>query len=147
MIQQLNPPVRRLPNLLVNRLFLNLRSFNPNSTSAYSTTSSLVFARDRFLGNIGAPLNPWRSFLKDSDYRPDEEGESSGLQVDGITVGMRAGGDNTTLIPVVSRLFSALNAQALTEPCPKVYLQEDTQDIELVHIQREPHFVANLQTV
>ncbi|KAJ3885029.1 hypothetical protein GG344DRAFT_83197 [Lentinula edodes] len=47
-----------LPNLLINRLVLNLRVFGGNSTQ--STTADLsdpVFAHNNVIGNIGAPVD------------------------------------------------------------------------------------------
>lgn len=61
----------RIPNLLINRLVLNLRSISSSdsniSSSNYSTSASseLAFAHGYWLGNIGAPLEQtrWDSYL------------------------------------------------------------------------------------
>ncbi|KAF5389674.1 hypothetical protein D9757_006059 [Collybiopsis confluens] len=52
-----------LPNILISRLVLNLRTFNitsgpgdSNSTRMATGVSGLRFATNKFLGNIGAPL-------------------------------------------------------------------------------------------
>ncbi|KAJ3886322.1 hypothetical protein GG344DRAFT_26782, partial [Lentinula edodes] len=55
-------PFYRLPNLLISRLMLNLRIYSEPGNSTISKTqhthvSSLNFASNRILGNIGAPLD------------------------------------------------------------------------------------------
>lgn len=75
-----------LPNLLVNRLYLNLKSFE-RSTSTNVTTRKdgaavpeLVFAQNGFLGNIGAPLDTqWLTSQfneepEDNPHREDRDG-------------------------------------------------------------------------
>ncbi|KAJ3872986.1 hypothetical protein F5051DRAFT_338405, partial [Lentinula edodes] len=54
----------RLPNLLISRLMLNLRTYSASENSITTTQggartqqSSLNFATNRMLGNIGAPLD------------------------------------------------------------------------------------------
>lgn len=50
----------RIPTMLISRLYLNLRTFqDSDSSNAVSphAHSTLKFASNRILGNIGAPLN------------------------------------------------------------------------------------------
>lgn len=92
----------RFPNILVSRLFLNLRSFqNPryglSSNDVQLPTPS--FAQNRpngFLGNIGEPLDydQWDDFL-------DEEGINEG-DVESNSELKRVRDPLMTLVPVVS---------------------------------------------
>jgi len=62
-----------LPNLIINRLVLNLRSFpEPGQTTSLKTNVQLtvpVFATNQILGNIGAPLDlaSWMSEVDEED--------------------------------------------------------------------------------
>lgn len=55
--------IYRLPNMLANRMFLNLRSFQDHTNGLSTNTAPLpepIFAHsrsNRFLGNIGEPLD------------------------------------------------------------------------------------------
>lgn len=105
----------RIPNALVNRLFLNLRSYqNPSYglSSSDTTLPAPVFAQNRpnrFLGNIGEPLDygQWDDVL-------DEEGVD-----DGAAENKRELNDIrdplTTLVPVVS--VTLLSTGCLSSNC------------------------------
>lgn len=86
-----------MPNLLINRLVLNLRLFNdaPDAPSTRHLPEP-AFASNRILGNIGAPLNhsQWDSLFDDQvdGDEPVEEGEIEG----------RVRNELDTLVPVVS---------------------------------------------
>lgn len=95
----------RLPNLLVNRLFLNLRSFqNPRHglSSDNKPLPSSSFAQNRpnrFLGNIGESLD--YDQLDDFLDEIESEGPDGGAAGDGSVInGVRD--PLTTLVPVVS---------------------------------------------
>lgn len=89
----------RLPNLLVNRLYLNLRATNPpRSVSENDDVPGLDFAQNSFLGNIGAPLDHdwWDRSLdyEECDVLVEEKSE---IQMTGVGA--------TTLVPVVRILL------------------------------------------
>lgn len=94
----------RLPNLLVNHLFLNLRSFQNPSYGLSSNDKSLPapsFAQNRpnrLLGNIGEPLDfdQWDNFLDGEGN--DEAAAGNDAELSGIRDPL------TTLVPVVSSL-------------------------------------------
>lgn len=73
-MNSLRPRPYRFPNLLINRLVLNLRTFQRPRYGRKTTTPKLLddlaFATNRVLGNIGAPLDPdqW-----DEEYIEDNE--------------------------------------------------------------------------
>lgn len=101
--------LNRLPNLLVNHLFLNLRSFQNPRYGLSSNSASLpapFFAQNRphrLLGNIGEPLDydQWDEFLDDND---DENGAArNDSELSGIRDPL------TTLVPVVSTLRLSLS--------------------------------------
>ncbi|EIM82967.1 uncharacterized protein STEHIDRAFT_160579 [Stereum hirsutum FP-91666 SS1] len=111
-----------LPNLLANRLYLNLRVLaDPGSTmtSGHKDMPEPAFAHNRFLGNIGAPLDPnwWETRFED-DYA-DHSTTSRLSGQDGPMVSPEGNGQ-TTLIPVV---YDGN--------------QRDIADIEMVPMQRE----------
>lgn len=84
-----------MPNILVSRLFLNLKTFDePKDGFTTSSLPSPVFAQDRWLGNIGAPLN--------SGSWDREEGSNGEVgPMDAVTASIGADA-LTTLVPVVS---------------------------------------------
>ncbi|KAJ3858840.1 hypothetical protein EV359DRAFT_87139 [Lentinula novae-zelandiae] len=64
-----------LPNILISRLMLNLRTYSePGNTSIsqgqQTRVSSLNFASNQMLGNIGAPLDG-RSFNEEEEEEED----------------------------------------------------------------------------
>ncbi|KAJ3979009.1 hypothetical protein F5890DRAFT_1645689 [Lentinula detonsa] len=69
-----------LPNILISRLMLNLRSFHTSGTGDTLTTSqraqfsSLHFASNQMLGNIGAPLDGG-SFNEEEEEEEEELNE------------------------------------------------------------------------
>lgn len=85
-----------LPNLLINRLVLNLRLFNeaPNAPSS-GHLPDLDFAQNRILGNIGAPLDhsQWDSLM---DEEVEGEQDAGQDDIDNIT-----GNEVNTMVPVV----------------------------------------------
>lgn len=82
-----------MPNILVNRLFLNLKTFDdPKEGLSTSSLPPPVFAQDRWLGNIGAPLDSHQW-----EHDEDREGPSETIMSIGGAEGL------TTFIPVVSR--------------------------------------------
>ncbi|KAJ3881619.1 hypothetical protein F5051DRAFT_474207 [Lentinula edodes] len=67
-----------LPNLLISRLMLNLRTYSePGNTTIsqgqQTRVSSLKFASNQMLGNIGAPLDG-RSFNEEEEEEEEESG-------------------------------------------------------------------------
>lgn len=108
-----------MPNLLVNRLYLNLRMMNVPPTPTNSKNNNLrepEAVRNRVLGNIGAPLDPdwWNT-----QFDEDEELNDDGLGEEADRMGTHAGDGTTTLVPVVSRpspisLFKSLKDMMMT---------------------------------
>lgn len=100
----------RLPSLLANRLFLNLKSYGkpePGLSTVSRSIPGLAFAgqqqqHDRFLGNIGAPLRTW---FDDDD---DDEVELDESPADGISkeapCDEETGGREVEMVPVVGSL-------------------------------------------
>lgn len=99
-------PFSSLPNLLINRFVLNLRAFSGStvqhsgkgpSNTTVNTLSVPKFAENRFIGNMGAPLDPnqWDELWDDVNEVEDEGGESSWEILEGEN-------PLTTLVPVVS---------------------------------------------
>lgn len=92
--------IDRLPNILVNHLYLNLRALNTTPASRGHTLPEPAFAQNRFLGNIGAPVDRdpdwWNTPLDDDD---DDEDVQSDPQVSVAPSGSEG---ITTLVPVVS---------------------------------------------
>lgn len=88
------------PNLLVNRLVLNLRLFNqaPDAPSTRQLPDP-AFAQNRVLGNIGAPVDPyqWYSMFDEDEEAEDviEEGNAEGGAADELD----------TIVPVVSEVL------------------------------------------
>lgn len=103
-----------MPNILINRLYLNLKSFeSPNSTTATEAISRPMFASRRILGNIGAPLHTILDEVFDSETDHNFEGEREVEEVlrdvgDGDEEWRGTAGrcGNTTLVPVVSGIVS-----------------------------------------
>lgn len=94
----------RLPNLLVNRLYLNLRRMSQEQLSTTSKSSIGIsepkFAQNRFIGNIGAPLDPiWWENQFDEDDDPNDT-SPVGQEVSTLAPG---GSELATFVPVVSR--------------------------------------------
>lgn len=89
----------RLPNLLINRLYLNLRTWNLplTSVSNHSGLGEPAFAQNRFLGNIGEPLDPdwWNTQFDDGDDTGSDGNMADASETTDI------GDRNTTLVPVV----------------------------------------------
>lgn len=87
----------RFPNLIMNRLVLNLKSYSDPHSGDFSATRPLSELRfNKVLGNIGAPVEPkqnTRSLIED-DIIFDRNGS---LQVRG-----------TIIDPVVSLSFGVL---------------------------------------
>lgn len=102
----------RIPNLLANRLFLNLRSYqNPRYrlSSNDSTLPAPSFAQNRpnrFLGNIGEPLDydQWDDFLEDEGVHDEAAGSPAELQ--------GTQDPSMTLVPVVSAPFPLMRRLA-----------------------------------
>ncbi|EIM79964.1 uncharacterized protein STEHIDRAFT_116161 [Stereum hirsutum FP-91666 SS1] len=119
---------KRIPNLLANRLFLNLRTHqNPryglSSNDPTLPAPSLAQNRpNRFLGNIGEPLDydQWDDFLDDEDVHDEAAGNN--------TDSNRAQDPLMTFVPVV-------------------YEGPDAINIEMVPMQREPEPVAGPSNV
>lgn len=99
-----------MPNILINHLYLNLKSFeSPNSTVTTEAISKPMFP-SRVLGNIGAPLH---TILDDLDMEDELEREG---EIEEVARNIRDGddewrgtagrSDNRSLIPVVSGLLS-----------------------------------------
>lgn len=91
-----------MPNLLISRLVLNLKSHNrppPGLSSGPRLLSEPKFA-DRMLGNIGAPLNTWldeeENNREDIDLEDADEVEAS------------TGAHRSSLVPVVSNFALSL---------------------------------------
>lgn len=86
-----------LPNLLINRLVLNLHLYNeaPDAPSTRHLPEP-AFAQNRVLGNIGAPLDhsQWDSLFDDVDE------EEEVVQEEDIEAGAR--NELDTMVPVVS---------------------------------------------
>ncbi|EIM81001.1 uncharacterized protein STEHIDRAFT_162007 [Stereum hirsutum FP-91666 SS1] len=120
----LSPFFSVVPNILVHRLFLNLRSFrNPGYGLSSSDTPLPVpsFAQNRpnrFLGNIGEPIDydQWNDDFEDA--------ELDGGAVRNDTNISRVRDPLTTLVPVV-------------------YEGAGTEPIEMMAMQREPITIAN----
>lgn len=93
----------RAPNLLINRLYLNLRAINHQSdtvTPEHNGMPEMAFAQDRFLGNIGAPLDPdWWNAQFD-----DDEGDGDELAIQDGSITPTGNNGVTTLVPVVSSI-------------------------------------------
>ncbi|KAF9066377.1 hypothetical protein BDP27DRAFT_1268649 [Rhodocollybia butyracea] len=102
-----SPFLAVLPNLLINRFVLNLRAYSctvqysgkgPSETSV-STLSAPNFAENRFIGNMGAPLDP------DQWDEMDELSISQDEQVDSARDGgweiLDRADPLTTLVPVI----------------------------------------------
>lgn len=93
----------RLPNLLINRLYLNLRTWNlpPASVSNHSGLGEPAFAQNRFLGSIGEPLDPdwWNTQFDDGDDTGPDGSMADASETTDI------GDRNTTLVPVVRILL------------------------------------------
>lgn len=91
-----------LPNLLINRLVLNLRLFDqaPNAPSS-GHLPDLDFVQNRILGNIGAPLDhsQWDSLMDE-----EVEGEQDAEEED---IGDRAGNELETMVPVVCNFLTS----------------------------------------
>ena len=95
----------RLPNIMVNRLFLNLRSFDRSRHGLSSNTTSLpepAFAHDRpnrILGNIGEPVDydQWDDFM--DELHEESEGGEELTELSGVR------DPETTLVPVVSTYY------------------------------------------
>lgn len=67
----------RLPNILISHLMLNLRTYSePGNTTIsqgqQTRVSSLNFASNQMLGNIGAPLDG-ESFNEEEEEEEEEE--------------------------------------------------------------------------
>ncbi|EIM83441.1 uncharacterized protein STEHIDRAFT_113570 [Stereum hirsutum FP-91666 SS1] len=107
-----------LPNLLVNHLYLNIRAFNRSHFTEHNDLPQHSFARNRFLGNIGAPLDPdwWDAQFDEDDEELDSEGQLE-VNQDGLNT-VEGGNGLSTLVPVV-------------------YDTDGTGDIEMIPIQRE----------
>lgn len=101
---------RRLPNLLVNRLYLNLRvSYLPRSAVSNNDDAIMpepAFARNRFLGNIGAPLDPdwWNTRFDEDDL--EFSNEVAEANPENSVASAELGNGATTLIPVVRDVHS-----------------------------------------
>ncbi|EIM89211.1 uncharacterized protein STEHIDRAFT_154890 [Stereum hirsutum FP-91666 SS1] len=72
-----------LPNILTNRLVLNLRNVDQNRSTHSSALETRPFeaapARSRFLGNIGEPLDSlWLDMSSDDNPLDDERGDIRG---------------------------------------------------------------------
>lgn len=92
-----------IQNLLINRLFLNLRAWNLPSSSTASNQDAIyepTFAQNRFLGNIGAPLDPdwWNTQFDDDDNELGGVDEMEPLEDLEVTSCKDV---TTTLVPVV----------------------------------------------
>ncbi|EIM89204.1 uncharacterized protein STEHIDRAFT_154884 [Stereum hirsutum FP-91666 SS1] len=116
-----------LPNLFVNRLVLNLRLYSQQQESSESSSlPGIAFVQNRFLGNIGAPLDhdQWDSILDDvfEDAAGDGGADASGHGVYGEGWATRPNA-NTTLVPVI-------------------YDEENSGAIEMVGIERRLSTVA-----
>ncbi|KAJ3906470.1 hypothetical protein F5879DRAFT_920613 [Lentinula edodes] len=71
-----------LPNLLISRLMLNLRTYSESGNTTTSEgqqthVSSLNFASNQMLGNIGAPLDG-------GSFNEEEEAEEDGMEMEGF---------------------------------------------------------------
>ncbi|KAJ4465118.1 hypothetical protein C8R41DRAFT_871934 [Lentinula lateritia] len=71
-----------LPNLLISRLMLNLRTYSESGNTTTSEgqqthVSSLNFASNQMLGNIGAPLDG-------GSFNEKEEAEEDGMEMEGF---------------------------------------------------------------
>lgn len=85
-----------MPNILVSRLFLNLKTFDdPKNGFSTSSLPPPIFAQDRLLGNIGAPLDS-RQWDHDEDLGDEEE--EGNILICGTDA-------LTTLVPVVRFSF------------------------------------------
>lgn len=102
-----------MPNILINRLYLNLKSFeSPNSTTATEAFSRPMFASRRILGNIGAPLHT----ILDDDFDSETENFEGEREAEEALRDVGEGDEesretaercgNTTLVPVVSGIVS-----------------------------------------
>ncbi|KAF9064634.1 hypothetical protein BDP27DRAFT_1367049 [Rhodocollybia butyracea] len=98
----INPCLEVLSNILINRFVLNLRAFSNQTVqhsgkAPFDTTapplSTIDFAENRFLGNIGAPLdyNQWDNADELENEDEDIEWEIVDNMVDPLT----------TLVPVI----------------------------------------------
>ncbi|KAJ4474748.1 hypothetical protein C8J55DRAFT_490652 [Lentinula edodes] len=77
-----NPFFDILPNLLISRLMLNLRTYSEPGNTTISqgqktNVSSLNFASNRMLGNIGAPLDG-------GSFNEPEQEEEEGVKMEAI---------------------------------------------------------------
>jgi len=88
-----------LPNMLVSRLVLNIKTYSHEPESAptlQNPVSTVVFARNRILGNIGAPLES-RSFgWTDEDDEEQELADARSYEPTSDTAG-----GVMTLVPVI----------------------------------------------
>lgn len=103
--------------MLISRLYLNLRTFkdgDSNNTVSPHVHSTLKFASNRILGNIGAPLNSLDGSEEEVEYRCDGEVDEhhviDGSHADSNDLGRSLTIDNgvaqdMTLLPVVRSSF------------------------------------------
>lgn len=97
----------RLPSLLVNRLVLNLKTFDTSQPGDTSDTEHLhssepVFAQNRFLGNIGAPLDHSQWDTDEGDHGELVEESFEGAEDSDREKRTGPKDQGSTLVPVVS---------------------------------------------
>lgn len=101
----------RLPSILANRLFLNLKSYTkpePGLTTVSRSIPGLAFAgqqrqqHDRFLGNIGAPLRTW--FDDEDDDEIELEESAADETIEAALCDEETGGREVEMVPVVNCL-------------------------------------------
>lgn len=95
----------RLPNMLVNRLVLNLRQFGHaelgHPTSETEELPSIAFEHNRVLGNIGEPLDPGQWDLEHDRDGFEEDGCGGTMDTDMERAGKGPQLSNETAVSVV----------------------------------------------
>lgn len=107
-----------IPNILVNRLFLNLRTFDASGpekghTDRRGKVTELAFAQNRFLGTIGAPLDhdQWDNTALSSGVHDDEVTSTIHGHLHSSEIELDSVGNVATL---VSEVMSFLPVEAST---------------------------------
>ncbi|EIM91102.1 uncharacterized protein STEHIDRAFT_107732 [Stereum hirsutum FP-91666 SS1] len=93
-----------LTNLLINRLYLNIRALNHSRSTKFSREDGVprpISVGNRFLGNIGAPLDPEWWDIRFDDDELELSDEVAEANPEDSVASAELGNGATTLIPVI----------------------------------------------
>lgn len=132
--------VTSLPNIMISRLVINLRTFDTSNhettKSARSDLSAPAFVQNRVLGNIGAPLesDQWDAELFDEDAVDLENTDDQRVYRDDY-VNTEGGRPTETMVPVVCLSDSLMLSSTHNFVNIQIY-EEINGDIEMVPMSR-----------